>query len=155
MIGFNQMDLQSAAPDLELETLSRRYAAAIDHRDIAGLLSVFAADATMRVEQPGHKVGHLSGHRELEHIIKVVNRFSRTAHVLGQGLFQVDGDRAEGEIYCTAHHFSSSASGSGHDLVMHIRYIDRYAIGQDLSWRIVHRTVRVDAIEERRVQGDW
>jgi hypothetical protein len=149
------MDLQFAVPNPELETLSRRYAAAIDHRDIAGLLSVFTIDATVRVEQPGQKPGHLSGHRELEHIIEVVSRYSRTAHVLGQGLFQVDGDLAEGEVYCTAHHFSSDAPGLGHDLVMHIRYIDRYAVGQDLKWRIVHRSVLVDATEDRQVHGEW
>lgn len=149
------MDLQSAGPNLELEALSRRYAAAIDHRDIAGLLSVFAADATMRVEQPGQKPGNLAGHGEIERIIGIVRRFPRTAHVLGQGLFQIDGELAEGEVYCTAHHFSTSASGSGRDLVMHIRYIDRYATGDDRNWRILHRTVCVDATEDREVHGGW
>ncbi|BBY93609.1 hypothetical protein MGALJ_32780 [Mycobacterium gallinarum] len=149
------MDLRYAAPNLELETLCRRYAAAIDHRDIGGLLSVFAVDATMRVEQPGKRPGNLNGHRELERIIEIVNRFPRTAHVLGQGLFQVDGERANGEVYCTAHHFSSDEQGSCHDLVMHIRYIDRYAVSEDRGWRIVHRRVCVDATEDRQVLGDW
>ncbi|AEV70803.1 hypothetical protein MycrhN_0153 [Mycolicibacterium rhodesiae NBB3] len=149
------MDLQIAVPNLDLETLSRRYAAAIDHRDTAALLSVFAVDATMHVEQPGQKPGHLNGHRELERIIGIVKRFARTAHVLGQALFQPDGDLADGEIYCTAHHFSTDTSGSARDLVMHIRYIDRYAIGEDRSWRIVHRSVCVDATEHRQVRADW
>lgn len=149
------MNLQIAAPNLELETLSRRYAAAIDQRDIAGLLSVFAVDATMRVEQPGQKPGTLNGHRELERIMGIVNRFSRTSHVLGQGLFEVGGEHADGEVYCTAHHFSSDPSGFGHDLVMHIRYLDRYALRKELGWRIIHRTVCVDATENRLVHGDW
>jgi hypothetical protein len=149
------MDLQIAGPNLELETLSRRYAAAVDHRDIAGLLSVFAADATMRVEQPGQKPGNLSGHSEIKRIIEIVGRFTRTAHVLGQGLFQADEELAEGEVYCTAHHFSSDALGHGHDLVMHIRYLDHYVMGRDLSWRISHRSVLVDATEDRQVHGDW
>lgn len=149
------MDLQFAVPNLELETLSRRYAAAVDHRDIAGLLSVFAADATMRVQQPGQKPGYLNGHREIERIIEIVSRFPRTAHVLGQGLFHVDGKVAEGEIYCTAHHFIDDAPDTARDLVMHIRYLDHYAIGQDLSWRIVHRSVLVDATEDRQVHGGW
>jgi len=149
------MDLRFATPNLELETLSRRYAAAIDHRDIAGLLSVFAVDATMRVEQPGHKPGNLNGHREIERIIEIVSRFPRTAHVLGQGLFEVEGELAEGEVYCTAHHFKDGATGVGSDLVMHIRYLDHYAIGHDLSWRIVHRSVLVDATEDRQVHVEW
>jgi ketosteroid isomerase-like protein len=148
------MDIRVAVPNPELETLSRRYAAAIDHRDIPALLSVFAVDATMRVEQPGQEPGNLNGHDEIKRIIKIVNRFSRTAHVLGQSLFQVDGVHAEGEVYCTAHHFSSDA-GQGRDLVMHIRYIDRYAMDHDRSWRILHRTVCVDATEDRHVRGAW
>lgn len=149
------MDLRIAAPNVELETLSRRYAAAIDHRDLGGLLGVFAADATMRVEQPGQQPGTLNGHREIGRIIEIVSRYPRTAHVLGQGLFQVDGDLAEGEVYCTAHHFGSDVQGSCHDLMMHIRYIDSYAVSEDRGWRIVHRTVCVDATEDREVHGDW
>ena len=149
------MDIQVAVPNPELETLSRRYAAAIDHRDVAALLAVFAVDATMRVEQPGQTPGHLNGHRELERIIGIVTRFPRTAHILGQSLFQVSSDHADGEIYCTAHHFSVDTSGAARDLVMHIRYIDRYAVGDDRDWRIIHRTVCVDATEDRRVQAGW
>jgi len=146
------MDIQVAVPNLDLEALSRRYAAAIDHRDVPALLGVFAVDATVRVEQPGQKPGKLNGHHEIKRIITIVARFPRTAHVLGQSLFQVDGDHADGEVYCTAHHFSFDA-GQGRDLVMHIRYIDRYAMGQDHSWRILHRTVCVDATEDRLVRG--
>jgi hypothetical protein len=38
---------------------------------------------------------------------------------------------------------------------MHIRYIDRYAIDDDRGWRIVHRTVCVDATEDRQVRADY
>ena len=149
------MDLQSAVSNLELETLSRRYAAAVDHRDVPGLLSAFATEATVRVERPGREVGLLAGHRELERIVAIVSRWPRTAHILGQGLFQIDGEAAEGEVYCTAHHFSSDGPGRGHDHVMHIRYLDRYAAGPEGSWLIIHRTVCVDATENRPVHGEW
>jgi hypothetical protein len=38
---------------------------------------------------------------------------------------------------------------------MHIRYIDRYAADHERRWRILHRTVYVDATEDRQVRGDW
>lgn len=143
------MDTSSAVPHAELETLSRRYAAAVDHRDRTALVELFTPDATMRVERPGREPGNLSGHRELERIITIVARFRRTLHLIAQGLYVVDGQSAVGEVYCTAHHFSENEAGAGRDHAMYIRYLDRYSLGHDGSWRTSHRTVAVDATKDR------
>jgi len=145
------MDISSAVPHAELEALSRRYAAAVDHRDSAALVDVFTPGATMRVERPGREPGKLSGRDELERIIAIVSRFPHTVHLVAQGLYVVDGDSADGEVYCTAHHFSDSKAGVGRDHVMYIRYLDHYSLGDDGRWRIAHRTVEVDATEDRPV----
>src|SRR4029450_8497272 len=47
------IDIRTATCHADLETLSRRYAAARDRRDRDALLSVFDTDASMRVEQLG------------------------------------------------------------------------------------------------------
>ena len=143
------MDIGTASSEIELELLSRRYAAAMDRRDRAALLNVFHPDASMRVEQPGREPGMLRGHDELGRLMTIIGRWPRTLHLLAQGLYQVDGDQAAGEVYCTAHHFSSAVAGEGRDLVMHIRYLDRYRFGSDGIWRILHRTVKVEALEKR------
>ena len=145
------MDISTAVSHAELESLSRRYAPAVDRRDRAALVDAFTPDATMRVERPGREPGNLSGHRELERIIAIVARFPRTVHLVAQGLYVIEGQAAVGEVYCTAHHFSDSEAGVGRDHVMYIRYLDRYETGEDGRWRIVHRTVAVEATEDRPV----
>jgi ketosteroid isomerase-like protein len=145
------MDISSAFPHAELDALSCRYAAAVDHRDRTALVELFTPDATMRVERTGREPGKLSGHPELKQIIAIVARFPRTVHLIAQGLYVVDGRSAVGEVYCTAHHFSENQAGVGRDHVMYIRYLDRYTLGDDERWRISHRTVAVDATEDRPV----
>jgi ketosteroid isomerase-like protein len=145
------MDISSAVPNPELDALSRRYAAAVDRRDRAALLAVFTPDATMFVERPGREPGVMTGHQEIERIIAIVARWPRTAHLLGQGLYVVEGASATGEVYCTANHFGSGETGRDRNHVMHIRYVDKYSLNADGQWQISHRTVAVDATEDRPV----
>ncbi|WP_374024594.1 nuclear transport factor 2 family protein [Mycobacterium sp. HNNTM2301] len=142
------MDISRAVPHAELEALSRRYAAAVDRRDRYALLAVFAPDASMLVERPGRGPGTLTGHDEIQRIIGIVARWPRTAHLIGQGLYVIEGKSAVGEIYCTANHFGGEPDGRNH--VMHIRYLDKYSLDGDGRWRIAHRRVVVDATEDRR-----
>ncbi|WP_179469718.1 nuclear transport factor 2 family protein [Mycolicibacterium vinylchloridicum] len=146
------MDIRSAVCVPELEVLSRRYASAIDHRDHEALLSVFGSDAMMRIEQPGSEPVVLAGHDQLATVVQMVAGWARTAHLVSPGLYELNGERAGGEVHCTAHHFTTLADGKGHDLVMHIRYQDQYRIGPDDHWRIISRTVLIDATEDRIVQ---
>jgi ketosteroid isomerase-like protein len=153
LIGWQRkhMDISSAVPHSELEALSRRYAAAVDRRDRGALLAVFAPDATLRVERPGREPSTMSGHEEIERVIAIVSRWPRTAHLVAQGLFVVEGASAIGEVYCTANHFGHSETQQGRNHVMHIRYLDRYRLGGDGRWLITERTVAVDATEDRPV----
>jgi ketosteroid isomerase-like protein len=145
------MDITSAVPNTELEALSRRYAAAVDRRDRAALLAVFTPDATLRVERPGREPSVMTGHDEIERVIAIVSRWPRTAHLVAQGLFVVEGASATGEVYCTANHFAGGEAQPGRNHVMHIRYLDRYSLGGDGRWRIAQRTAAVDATEDRPV----
>src|SRR5690349_15891251 len=105
------MDISRAVPHAELEALSRRYAAAVDRRDRDALLAVFTPDASMLVERPGREQGTLNGHDEIQRVIDIVARWPRTAHLLAQGLYVVEGESAAGEIYCTANHFRDGEPG--------------------------------------------
>ncbi len=142
------MDISRAVSHAELETLYRRYAAAVDRRDREALLSVFTPDASMLVERPGREPGTLTGHGEIKRVIDIVARWPRTAHVVAQGLYVVDGDSAVGETYCTANHFRGGET-DGRNHVMHIRYLDQYSLDGEGQWRIAHRRVVVDATEDR------
>ena len=153
LIGWQwkHMDISSAVPNTELEALSRRYAAAVDRRDRSALLAAFTPDATLRVERPGREPSTMTGHDEIERVIAIVSRWPRTAHLIAQGLFVVEGTSAIGEVYCTANHFGGDETQPGRNHVMHIRYLDRYLLAGDGRWRIAQRTVTVDATEDRPV----
>lgn len=142
------MEISRAVAHAELEALSRRYAAAVDRRDCDALLAVFAPDASMLVERPGREPGTLTGHDEIKRVIDIVARWPRTAHLIGQGLYVVEGESAVGEIYCTANHFRDREP-DGRNHVMHIRYLDKYSLDGDRRRRIAHRRVVVDATEDR------
>lgn len=145
------MDISAAGPDDRLAALSYRYAAALDHRDLDSLLTVFHSSATLRAHPPGRNPMLLTGHRELAKLIKAVGFWPRTFHLVGQGLFTIDGPQAFGEVYCVANHFSSSEPGFGVNDVMYIRYEDSYQLFPDGRWLIAHRNVITDAIESREV----
>lgn len=142
------MDISRAVPHAELEALSRRYAAAVDRRDRDALLAVFTPDASMLVERGGREPGTLTGHDEIQRVIDIVARWPRTAHLIAQGLYVVEGESAVGEIYCTANHFRDGEP-DGQNHVMHIRYLDKYSLDGEGRWRIAHRKVVVDATEDR------
>ena len=134
----------------DLRALAAAYARAVDRRDADLLASVFAPDAVLEVYDPSTAdapTGVRRGHVELRAITDLIARFDATFHFVGQSRYDVDGDGATGEVYCLAHHLSG-----GTDLLMLIRYDDRYRRGHD-GWRIAHRRVLVDWKEIRPVAG--
>ena len=110
------------------------------------LLEVFHPDATLRARPPGRGPMTLTGHQELAKLIPAIAYWPRTFHLVGQGLFHVEGARAIGEVYSTAHHFNSYAPGRVDDDIMYIRYRDAYVRGFDGHWVITERVVDTDAL---------
>ncbi|GAC1636268.1 MAG: hypothetical protein NVS4B6_04290 [Mycobacterium sp.] len=84
-----KFDIAAASCNVGLETLSCRYAAAMDRRDRGALLSVFDSGASMMVEHPGHERGTLRGHDELGRLVDIIARWPRTLRIVAQGLYQV------------------------------------------------------------------
>jgi hypothetical protein len=134
-----------------LRDLAVRYAIAVDDRDSAAFVSVFAEDAELIVRAPpgsGRSDRTHRGTDEIGRIPQRMLRYERTFHMLGQSDYTIDGDRASGTVYCQAHHLSTGADG-GRDLIMYIRYRDRYKdLGKGI-WRIASREVDVQWMEER------
>lgn len=145
------IEISLASFDGELATLSYRYAAALDHRDVTALLSVFHPEATLRAYPVGRNPMVLSSHRELPKIIQAIEYWPRTHHMVGQSMHQRRDDLVLGETYCTAHHFSAVQPGTGDDYVMHLRYVDEYVRGVSGDWLIYDRSVLTDAVERRDV----
>jgi len=130
-----------------------RYCRGVDRRDDALLRSVYWPDA-----EDHHGVFH----GDVEGFVRFVNaevhaRFRCTMHKLGQASIEVDGDTANCETYAIGHHVRAEDGRDIDDLVMGIRYLDRFErrLGE---WRIARREVRyewqrLDALDQR--DPDW
>lgn len=141
---------------LALHALSLQYAAAVDRRDQASFLGVFHPDAVLRIFNPSEALApstELVGHDQLGGVTTRITRFERTFHVVGGGRYDVAGDTATGEVYCTAHHLTrGDATGpDATDLVMFIRYVDEYRRDDAAEWLVATRTLLVDWTETRTV----
>jgi 3-phenylpropionate/cinnamic acid dioxygenase small subunit len=145
------MQISAAVFDAELAALSYRYAAALDHRDRAALLTVFHPQATLRAHPVGRNPMVMTTHHELSKLIAAVEHQPRTFHVIGQALYQRHANRANREVYCAAYHFNSNRPGDGDDYVMYIRYLDSYVREPGAAWLIAERDVVTDAVERRDV----
>jgi hypothetical protein len=146
----------SQAADLAaLNQLAYRYAEAVDSCNVEAFLSVFASEARVQTFGPGAEVpfGVATGHGELAGIPPAMRqRFTRTAHLMTNHLIDLDGDSARGSLLCTARHLLANGAG-GTDLVVVIRYVDRYERRGDL-WLILDREIRFLWSETHPTLGD-
>ena len=134
------------ADRLALRALGEQYAWAVDRRDPDALLAVFHPDGALVLldhADPTIVTATRRGHEELAEITKIIARYDKTFHFVGTTRYEIDGDRATGEVYCLAHHLTSNRHG-GTDYVMLIRYQDTYS-RRDATW----------GFDERRLITDW
>lgn len=146
---------ESAAEVYEaLRSLAASYAAGVDRRQRDLFLSAFHPGATLAVHrpraQPDDEPQFMRGHAELGRVVELIARYPMTFHLLGQARYEVDGDRASGEVYCVAHHYAPGDEGA-RDHVMYIRYDDVYSRDHGGPWKIDRRDVRTDWTETRQV----
>jgi hypothetical protein len=137
-----------------LHSLAASYAAGVDRRQLDLFLSAFHPGATLAVHRPQARSDDeprlMRGHAEIGRVVELIARYPRTFHLLGQGRYEVDRDRASGEVYCVAHHYVPGDEGA-RDHVMYIRYEDVYSRDHGGTWKIDRRDVRTDWTETREV----
>jgi SnoaL-like domain len=122
-----------------------------DRRRPAEQAALFTADGTVSV-CPGDPsattpVQRLQGHAELAEAFKVLDNYAVTTHFNGQSTVTLDGDEANGETYCLAHHIWTE-NGQRMLLVISIRYLDRF-VRQDGEWRFADRQLITDWTDQR------
>ena len=127
-----------------LRALVDAYATACDNRDGGAFASLFAPDATLTIYQPfeSEPLVTLEGADAMPGAIAPLSQYRATLHLMANHSADVDGDSASGETYCLAHHLRPTDDGGVEDLVMMIRYGDRYARDGE-RWRFTHRDVRI------------
>ena len=108
-------DTRWIADCLAIQALPLRYASGVDRRDRQVFLSAFSAEATLRAFCSGTEgdeiVSTFTGHQELGRIPALITRYTRTFHLVGNHLYDIQGDEATGEVYCSAHHLTSGPNG--------------------------------------------
>ena len=127
-------DLQRLLDERSIVDVCIRYATAIDDRDWARLRSCFLPDAVGVY----HADRTLHGADEIVETIRTaVTPLSRTQHLVGTFVVDVQGDEATSSCHLHAQHVRTSVPG-GEKYVIAGRYADRFARTQD-GWRIRER----------------
>ena len=136
----------SADDERSIRALALAYAHHADRREPELLAALFEPDAPLRMvwRTGSTPPAESRGHRQIAHVVGQLRQFPTTFHFVGNHLVEVTGDEATGEVYCEAHHLSAD----GVDLVMFIRYSDRYR-RDGATWRFAERELLVDWMEER------
>lgn len=128
---------------VKLNQLAYRYAAAVDSCDTLGFLAVFVPEGRLRSYHPNSDdpFADLIGHDQLVAIPDTMRgMYAATAHMMTNHVVSIDGDKATGEVLCTARHLATD-QGDPVSLNVIIRYIDRY-VRVDGAWYIADRQIR-------------
>ena len=127
----------------ELSQLAHRYAKAVDFCDVELFQSVFHPRGRLRSYHPDTEepFADLTGHEELATVPNTMRgMYRQTIHMMTNHLVEIDGDKASGEVLCTARHLSRDAEDPA-SLNVIIRYIDRYERLNGV-WKIADRKIR-------------
>lgn len=137
-----------------LRELVESYAFAVDRRDAAWFRSLWLPDARLTTHQgDGPARSDRQGVEAIAQVTTLITRYALTLHLVANHVCQVDGDEASGEAYCIAHHLNPSDGGRHDDLVMGIRYLDRYRRDASGTWRFARREVRTQWTRHETVDG--
>jgi hypothetical protein len=134
--------------DADLHAVAVRYANGCDRRDAELFLSAFCDNPILVVHRPGQGPSQVTTLRGVPASLE--RRYFVTMHFVGQGLYEIDGDTAKGEVYCIASHIART-EGERSNHTMYIRYQDNYARRADGSWGIAERHLMCDWTETRPV----
>jgi hypothetical protein len=151
-----------------LRGLVEAYARAVDTCDDDLFRSLWTDDARLTIhdgDQPARSV--FEGPDAMTALIEALRRrYRMTFHMVGNHHCIIDGDEAEGEAYCLAHHFRNPDDGGmgpgATDVSMGLRYVDVYRRDPAGGWKFSSRAARhlwrrvelVDVVHLPEVGGD-
>ncbi len=139
----------AVADIVALRHLVDAYADAVDRRDGVALVAVFAADGQLRVQTENGPVESSYQGPAITESLATLAAYHRTFHHVGGAVFEAgpgEDGQAVGRVHCLAHHYERSSNGPV-DLLMMIRYLDRYSRISDDRWLIADRQVVIEWTE--------
>jgi SnoaL-like protein len=146
-MGIREPDVQELAAHESLRRLVSTYARAVDRRDFALLRSLYHDDA---FEEHGDM---FSGGPDayVAFVERALSNYEATAHYAVTMNFEIDGDRAEGEVYKINYH--RTAPPDAHEVITGSRSLDRFRRDRG-EWRFLGRSITLDWSTKRRVDAE-
>lgn len=131
----------------ELYDLALRYAQSADRRNYEAFREIFTETGSIH----GHRADpatskplySIEGRETIVKGLSGLEQYVKTQHHVSNQLVEIDGDRATGETYCTAHHIYLK-DAEPWNLTMAIRYQDKFVRESGRWW-----------FQERRLWVDW
>jgi ketosteroid isomerase-like protein len=144
--------LDPSGDQWEIRQLVERYASAADRADGEAAAALFTENGEFEVwlDPAGGESHAMRGQSEIAAAVGQVSAYRATQHVIANSVADIDGDRAQGQTRCTAHHVETPDNG-GHDRVLYIRYDDEFA-RVDGRWRYGRRELRVQWVSIQPVE---
>lgn len=140
-------DLQSLADTDALTRLVAAYSRAVDRRDLGTLRALYLPEAT----DTHGAAFHGSAEDYIAYVARALQAYEATVHYVLQTAFEIDGDRAQGEVHKLNYHRTHAPEA------MHVitgsRSLDHYA-RRDGAWFFRSRHVVIDWVDRRIVQAD-
>src|ERR1700741_2528769 len=142
---------EEAADRVALRELVEAYAHCADRRDAQGQMSLFTTDTHfvvyMNAKDPSPSQ-ELHSREALAPVFADLNKYEATMHFVGQStILTLTGNRATGEAYTLAHHFTVDG-GKRSLMIAVLRYHDAF-VKMDGAWLFAERLLYVDWLEER------
>ena len=140
-----------AADRLAIRELVEAYAHCADRRDAKGQMALFTEDTHfvvfMNAKDPKPSMD-LHSRNALAPVFADLNKYDATTHFVGQStIFTLSADRATGEAYCLAHHFTVDGE-KRRLMIASLRYYDTF-VKRDGGWLFAERQLYVDWVDER------
>jgi hypothetical protein len=139
-----------AADRLAIRELVDAYSHCADRRDAKGQMALFTKDTHFVVYMDAKSSTpsmELNRREDLAPVFGDLNKYEATTHFNGQNTVVLEGDRATGELYCIAHHVSSSG-GKRTIFIASLRYYDTF-VKADGTWLFAERKLLVDWTDTR------
>jgi len=129
-----------------LYDLALRYARGVDRRDYSGVGALFTPGGRIAVFR-GDPVTTdalyaLEGRDGIIEGLRGLERYEKTFHQVANQLVEIEGHKARGETYCTAHHIHRVASEPW-NRTLAIRYQDRF-VHRSAGWLFAERLLAID-----------
>jgi SnoaL-like domain len=134
-------DLQYLLDYQQLRDIIIKAAIALDSRRYDDWMDLCTSDVVLDIPIPDHPI-RCEGKAAFRKQLTVLDQFEATTHFTGNTLATIEGDAAEAETYCLAHHLMRNDQGRT-NLRQSVRYHDSF-VRQDGVWLMSRRHLVID-----------